>query len=64
MILLRNVLDTIDTGEPFHVTVVTCDLERNTGGKLVKFGPAVLNQSWRKKGKSSKPIQKHNSQNN
>jgi hypothetical protein len=54
MILLRNALDIMDTGEPFHVTVVTCDTERNTGGKIIKFGPAVLNRTRRKKFKSGK----------
>ena len=59
MILLRNALDIIDNGEPFHVTVVTCDLERNTGGKIVKFGPAVLNQPQKQSRKKGKvPIQK------
>ncbi|HMT28031.1 MAG TPA: hypothetical protein PKD91_02005 [Bacteroidia bacterium] len=64
MIPLRNALDIMDTGEPFHVTVVTCDLERNTGGKIIKFEPVVLNQQRRSKPgtgtKSKKPkIRKH-----
>lgn len=50
MILLRNALDAMENGEPFHVTVVTCDLERGTGGKIVKYGPVVLNQPRKKSG--------------
>jgi hypothetical protein len=56
MILLRNVLDEIESGEPFHLTVITCDQKRNTGGKIVRFGPAILNQVSKKKRKSSKPV--------
>ncbi len=54
MILLRNALDIMDTGEPFHVSVVSCDLERNTGGKIIKMGPAILNQLRRIKARTNK----------
>jgi hypothetical protein len=62
MLLLRNALDIMNTGEPFHVTVVTCDLERNTGGKIVKFGPAILNQPRRGKqsGITRQPLKHRN----
>lgn len=43
----------MDSGEPFSVKVVTCDIERNTGGKIVTFEKAILNQPRRKKYKPS-----------
>lgn len=46
----------MDTGEPFHVTVVTCDVERNTGGQIIKFGPVTLNQPRRKKASAHRRV--------
>jgi hypothetical protein len=40
---------------PFHVGVCTYDAQRQTGGDLIVYGPAVLNRNRKKTKKSNAP---------
>lgn len=48
IIHLRDVLEEMEEGKPFSITYVTCDVNRNTGGDLMKLENVIL--SFQEKG--------------
>lgn len=46
-VLLKTVIETIDSGQPFDIEFVTLDKQRNKGGRLVTIAKAIRYRSQR-----------------
>lgn len=54
VITMKEMLEAMETGYPFSISFVSCDLQRKAGGQIKKYKEVVLNAPTEKQKESRK----------